>query len=105
MPADFDAFKAFQNEVPEAGYFSYRDKARSPNQRKFFDQQFANVQNQFIGRIGKIFNEGGDASTYNWTDFMPEYFSPGGGFDYDWMNQSSRRQGASRYNPPTQKDR
>ena len=104
MPQDlFDAFKAFQNEVPEAGYFKYRDKARSPNKRKFFDQQFANVQNQFIGRIGKIFDEGGDASNYNWaTDFLPEYFSEGGGADYDWMQQGTNRQNANRYNPRVQ---
>ena len=103
MPADsFDAFKAFQNEVPEAGYFSYRDKARSPNQRRFFDQQFASVQNQFIGRVGQMARGGQDPSQFNWTDFLSDYFSPGGGSSVDWMEQPSRRSGGTRFNPPVQ---
>lgn len=103
MPADpFNAFEAFQNEVPEVGYFSYRDQARSPNQRRFFDQQFQAVQNRFMGRIGQMARRGQDPSNFDWTDFLTDYFSPGGSAEFDWMEQPSRRSGGARFNPPVQ---
>ena len=55
MPADpFNVFDAFLNEVPEVGYFSYRDQARSPNQKRFFDQEFQAVEKEVMGGMGEM---------------------------------------------------
>ena len=85
-----------------ANYFSFQNQfGRSPNQRKYFEDRFADVQNQFMGRLGQTVRGGGQPSQ-SWTDFLSEYFSPQGGASADWMNQGQRRQGATRFNPPTQ---
>jgi len=110
-----DAFDAFRNSPlfegfetdpvgQRANYFSHQDQfGSSPNRRKFFDQQFQDVQNQFLGRVGKMFKTGtGDPAKEDWTGFLSDYFGTGGGAEYDWMQQGQRRQGAARYNPPTQ---
>lgn len=94
-------FRAFLNEVPEAAYFSHRDKARSPAQNRFFDQQFQSVQNKYLGELGRMFNTGeGDPGQFSEADFYDQYFAPGGGASSDWMNQPQRRASASRFTPP-----
>ena len=110
-----DAFDAFRNhplfegfeEDPvgqRANYFSNQGQfGASPNRRKFFEQQFQDVQNQFLGRIGTMFKTGtGDPQKEDWTGFLSDYFGEGGGADYDWMQQGANRQNANSYNPRVQ---
>jgi len=41
-------------EEPEAAFFSFQDQfGQSPNQRRFFQNQFANIQNEFLGALGQ----------------------------------------------------
>src|SRR3990167_1415817 len=105
--------EALANRVPdlERQYMASPEGFEAPNtygfmrniyQKRFFDQQFQAVQNQFMGRIGQMARGGQDPSNFNWTDFLGDYFSPQGGASQDWMNQGQRRQGAARFNPPTQ---
>lgn len=101
MPAQNNPFKAFLNEVPEAAYFSHRDSARSPAQRRHFDTQFQAVQNKYMGELGRMFSTGqGDPGSFAESDYYDRYFAPGGQAETDWMQNPGRRAGASRFSPP-----
>ena len=96
-------FAAFLEDVPEAGYFSYQNQpGRSPNQKRYFQQQFANVQNQYMGQLGQAIRTGGDP-TQGFADYLDEYMAPGGGQFQDWASMSPRQRGTTqgRYAPPT----
>ncbi len=90
-------FLNFLNQEPEAGYFSYQNQWKSPNQKKFFQSQFSNIQNQYMGQLGATIRGGGEP-TQNWTDFLGQY---------DWgqqfQSQTPQQRGidTSRYNPFT----
>ena len=86
-------FGQFLNDEPEAAYFSYGDQWRTPNMKKFFQSQFTNIQNQYMGALGSQVRQGG-APTQQFTDFLGQY---------DWQRQANEqgvgRQDTSRYSP------
>lgn len=93
-------------EGQRANYFGRLDnppRRQSPNQRRFFQDQFTAVQDQYMGRLANMVR-GGQNPTLGFSDYLSEYFSPGGGGEYDWMQQGSRRSGGSRYTPQVQFD-
>lgn len=74
---------------------------KSPNQRKFFQNQFQEVQNRYLGQLGKMV-QGGQDPTKTLSDYLQDYFAQGGGADEDWMNQGlgQRTASANKFAPP-----
>ena len=96
-------FLAFMEDVPQVGYFSYQNQqGQSPNQKRYFQQQFANVQDRYMGQLGQNIRQGGDP-TLSFTDYMSQYMAPQGGQFQDWASMSPRQRGTTtgRYAPPT----
>jgi len=98
MPNDsFNPFLSFLEDQPEAGYFSYQNQWRTPNAKKYFQSQFSNIQNQYLGQLGQQIRGGGEPNL-QFTDFLAQY---------PWMQQyqsqtpQQRGQDSSRYNPWT----
>lgn len=74
----------------------------SPNQKRYFQDQFQDVQNKYLGRLGQqVF--GGEQPDEKLTDFYRSYFAPQGGADQDWASMSPRSRGVNtaRFAPPT----
>ena len=71
MPSQ-SPFDLYLNEEPQAAYFSYQDQWKTPNQRKFFQSQFSNIQNQYMGQLG-LQARGGQEPTLTLTDFLGKF--------------------------------
>ena len=69
---DNNAFKAFMNEEPEAAYFSYQNQWNTPNAKRYFQSQFGNIQNQYMGQLGQLIRGGGEP-TLNFPDFLTQF--------------------------------
>ena len=61
---------------------------QSPNQRRFFEQQFEDIQDRYLGALGRMV-QGGQSPTLALSDYLDDYFSPQGG-------ESERDYGVSR---------
>jgi len=92
----------YEGAPQRAAYFGYQNQQRSPNQKRFFQNQFANVQNQYLGRLGQQIMGGGEPNL-NFTDFLQQYFAPQGGAAQAWGSMSPGQRGFDfgRYAPPT----
>ena len=44
-------FLSYLEDQPESGYFSYQNQWNSPNMKRFFQSQFGNIQNQYLGQF------------------------------------------------------
>jgi len=98
----FNPWLGFLEEEPKAAYFSYGDQFGGPRgsqrQRGFFQNQFSDIYNKYLGSLGVQARQGA-APTGSFNDYL-------GGFDFnDWYRQSvpyeSRNQGFSSFAPPT----
>ena len=90
-------------EMPEAVYWGFEPQfGRSPNQKRFFQNQFANVQNRFMG-LGARQMMGGETPTQTFPDFLTQYFAPGGGAARQWGGMSPGQRGMNfrQFAPPT----
>jgi hypothetical protein len=57
-------------EEPRAAFFSFQNQfGRSPNQRRFFQNQFAKYQNEFLGTMGRQLRQG-MMPQQNFEDFL-----------------------------------
>ena len=87
----------FFGDYPEAAYFANQSQWRTPNQKKYFQSQFSNIQNQYMGKLGQNVAGGADPNL-KFTDFL-------GNFDwrqnYNQQSPQERGQDTSRYNPFT----
>ena len=85
------------NKGAESAYFSYGNQWKSPNQKKFFQSQFSNIQNQYMGALGQQVR-GGNEPTQDFTDFL-------GNFDwrqnFNQQTPQERGEDTSRFNPWT----
>ena len=70
MPMD-NPFAGYFEAQPEAGYYSYQNQWTSPNMKKYFQGQFGNIQNQYLGQLGQIVR-GGQAPTLKIMDFLSQ---------------------------------
>ena len=76
--------------MPEASHFSFQDQfGQAPTQRRFFQGQFQNIFNQFLGGLGKQIRQG-EAPTNTFEDFMG---------NYNFGQQSVRGATTSRFAP------
>ena len=85
-PPSFDGnpFRSYLGDVPQAAYFSFQDQfgqtprgVTSPGQRQYFQNQFQNIHNQFMGQLGEQLRRG-QAPTRQFTDFLSERIPQGG---------------------------
>ncbi len=84
-----------------SNYFSFQDKfGKAPNQKKWFEDQFQNVQNRYMGQLGQTVRGGGNP-TQAFSGFLDNYFAQGGGADQDWAGMSPSQRGVqdSRFAP------
>ena len=100
----FDFFET-EPQGQRANYFGQlaSQPRQSPNQRKFFESQFEEVQNRYLGQLGKMV-QGGQSPTTSLSDYLKDYFAPGGGANEDFSNATRGQRVASntRYAPPVQ---
>lgn len=91
-------FLDYLEDRPEAGYFSFQDQWKTPNQKKYFQSQFSNIQNQYMGQLGQWVKAGSQGDPQKFSDFL-------GGMDWgQQFNQQTpqeRGQDNSRFNPFT----
>ena len=73
-------FQDFLEEEPGAAYFSHQNQwGGSPAKNKYWQNQFANVYNKYLGQLG-VQAQAGETPSLNWTDYLK---------DYDFNNQFS----------------
>jgi hypothetical protein len=67
----FDLFGDLLGEEPRAAFFSFQDQfgQRSPNQRRYFQNQFSNIHNEFLGKLGQQLRQG-VMPQQTFTDFL-----------------------------------
>lgn len=66
-------FLDFLEDRPEAGFFSFQDQfGRAPAQRQFFQRQFGDIQNEFLGLLGEQIR-GGDVPNLRFLDFLEDF--------------------------------
>jgi len=75
---DGNPFRSYLEDVPQAAYFSFQDQfgqtprgVTSPGQRQYFQNQFQNIHNRFMGQLGQQLRRG-EAPTRQFTDFLSE---------------------------------
>ena len=83
-----------------ANYFSYEDQfANTPNKKKWFQQQFQNVQDKYQGTVGKTVLDGGDPSLTA-TKYLKDYWTGGQAQqDYSSLSPSARGVDDNRFAP------
>ena len=87
-----DLWAGWLGDNPQAAYSSYQNQWKTPNQKKFFQSQFGNIQDQYMGQLGQMVR-GGGAPTLEFEDFLKQF---------NWgqsYNQLAPQQNTSRYNP------
>ncbi len=90
-------FLSFLNEQPEAGYYSYQNQWKTPNAKKYFQGQFSNIQNQYMGQLGQMIR-GGQAPTLQFTDFLSQFPWQQ---KFQELSPQERGQDLGRFNPFT----
>ena len=92
---------SFLEDIEPAGYFAYQNQARTPNQKRWFQNQFSNVQNQYMGQLGQMAMSGGEP--FSFTKFLSQWFAPQGGAAQQWgsMSPGQRGQTPRQYSPRT----
>ena len=96
MPAYNNPFAQFLEDQPEAGYFSYQNQWRTPNQKRYFQSQFSDIQNRYMGQLGQMIR-GGQDPNLQFMDFLGN-FNWGQEFQQG-ASPAQRGQDTSRYNP------
>ena len=88
-------FLSYLEDQPEAGYFSYQDQWKSPNMKRFFQSQFSNIQNQYLGQLGQWVRAGSQGQPQQFSQFLSQF---------PWLQQFQEQrtsQDTSRFNPFT----
>lgn len=66
-------FLDYLEDRPEAGYFSFQDQWKTPNQKKYFQSQFSNIQNQYMGQLGQWVKAGSQGDPRSSATFLEEW--------------------------------
>ena len=68
--------RALETE-PEKAYFAYQNQWGSPNQQKFYQNQFSQIQDKYLGRVGRQIMGGdpllGGVPTLTFPEFLKNY--------------------------------
>jgi len=91
-PFGQDVFRDFLEQEPRTAFFSFQNQfGRSPHQRRFFQGQFQDIYNEYLGALGSQIRSG-QAPTKRFAGFLenlpftnrfsslPPTMRPGGGF-------------------------
>ena len=81
----------------ESAYFSQQNQWKSPNVKKYFQGQFSNIQNQYMGQLGQMI-QGGQAPSLEFTDFLSQFPWQQ---KFQELSPQERGQDTSRFNPFT----
>ena len=82
---------------PESAYFSYQNQWRTPSEGKYYQGQFQEVQNKYLGQLGqKVL--GGVEPSQTWADYLAKF---NWGQNYQGLTPQQRGQDNSRFNPWT----
>jgi hypothetical protein len=83
---------------PRESFFSFVNEQQSAPQRRYFQNQFQDIQNQYLGQLGQSLRRG-EVADQSFTDFL-------GGFNfgdrYRGLPPSMRGALASRFAPSVQ---
>ena len=96
------------DEAPEAAYHSYRSDWGAPSGQQYYQNQFQNVYNQYLGSLGSALRmgAGGDPNAQSISQIGATSFADYLG-DYDWTDRytslppAMRGDFTSQYNPRT----
>lgn len=86
-------------------YFGYQPQfGRSPNEKKYFQNQFADVQDRFMGQQARQIM-GGGIPDLTFGGFLSDYFKPQGGAAQEWGAMSPQQRGVdfTRFSPRTRR--
>lgn len=84
-----------------ANYFSRLGNLRSPSMRRFFEKQFEETQNKYLGLVGRQVREEGQPDL-TWSGYLDDWFNPSGGAQEFYASMSPRQRGSQSldYAPP-----
>ncbi len=100
FPSDiWRQFLETPGEPQQAAYYAYQPQWGGTRQQKYYQGQFANVQNEYLGKLGQQIL-GGGAPTLNFTDFLSQVPWTQ---RYAQMPPSMRGFSASQFNPYTRR--
>ena len=90
-------FGAFLEAAPQAAYYSYSNDCGRPRQSQYYQNQFQNVYNQYLGSLGGMLRQGVMPTNENtFADYLG---------NYDWNQESigdyQRGDFTSQFNPRT----
>jgi len=90
-------FTDILDEVPEAAYFASLPQSGSPNMRSFFENQFSQIYNKYLGQLGGQITGGTKLQDLTkWADYLQ-------GYDYggQWQSMPAQQRGffPSRFAP------
>lgn len=92
---DTNPLLAFLEDEPRAGYFAHQGRWRTPNKKKFFQSQFGDIHDEYLGMLGQKIMAGQEP-----TDTFTGYVG-----NYDWdqayagLTPRQRGQGGDQLNP------
>lgn len=67
-------FLSFLEDQPEAGFFSFQNQfGKTPNMKRFFQNQFSNIQNQYLGQLGQWVRAGSQGTPQGFTNFLEQF--------------------------------
>lgn len=67
------SFLDFLEEEPRTAFFSFQDQfGKAPAQQRYFQGQFQNIQNEFLGQLGQQIR-GGGLPTLRFADFLSQF--------------------------------
>ena len=97
MPTD-NPFLQYLEDRPEAGYFSYQNQWNTPNMKKYFQSQFGNIQNQYLGQLANWVKGGSSGQTPQFSKFLSNL---NWGQEFGQRTPQDRGQDTSRFSPFT----
>ena len=94
----FNPFSDILESEPRAGYFAYQNQVgSSPNQKKWFQNAFSQVQDQYLGQLGQQLG-GNQLPTLRFADFLKNYDFQG---QYNQLTPTQQGRQTSDFNPFT----
>ena len=90
-----DLWSGWLTDNPSAAYFSNAGQWKTPNQKKYFQSQFSNIQDQYMGKLGQMV-QGGGAPSLEFTDFLKNF---NWGQNFQQNAPQSMTQNSSQFNP------
>ena len=93
MPND-NPFLSYLEDRPGANYFSYQNQWRTPNMKRFFQGQFSNIQNQYLGQLSQWVRGGSQGQPQQFSDFLRK-------INWGQNFQQQAPQESARFNPFT----